>query len=1102
MKLTQKQAPKIAITGMSLIAGSCLDLDSFERTIYEGNQNFIELPQNRWQGKVDFLQEYQNHNKQASVGGYLPESVIDFQQNQQLSDEIEELSPQELLMLKVADSALKDAAIKEGAKVAVIIATATQISLQKLYSKQQFSRQLQTIFTGKSTTSDLESFERHSSYNLQSEYRSPIENTIASRISALWQFEAPAFTLTAEENSAFKALEVAQNLLLLGEVDAVVVGAVDLAGSSESVLLRNQLVKINTGAKTLSYDKNANGWIVGEGSGAVVLKLHDAIEQGDRIYAIIDTISLLPQTSSCDSAAVTQVCQRAFQIADIEPKDIGYLEVHGSGVEVEDTAEIAGLLTAYQTIPKLNCAIGSVKSNVGHTYAASEIISLIKTALCLYYRYIPATPQWSSPKNPEWQDIFYVATESRPWFSASEKPRRAAINSISLDGSYAHIILSEETSKTNLTRFYADGNRYLTQMPFYLFAIAADNRSDLMAQLHSLEQNIESCTSLTAAASQTFSTFQKQSNATYALAILGRNKNDLLREIQRALTGIERAFEQGVNWQSPVGSYFTANPLGKKGAIAYVYPAAYNSYVGISRNLFRLFPQIYDDAVIKNAYSRVANIEKLLYPRSLCKLSKRQIEDIEQQLLNNPIAMLESEMGYAGLMTTIFKNYFQIKPQYSFGYSLGETSMMFFQGVWTDFQKCSNALNSSSLFSSRLAGSKNAVREFWGLPTVKKQDADFWSTYVLMTPVADVQEVIKKEERVYLTQISTPKECIIAGETKACLQVIEKLKCDAFRAPFNHVIHCEAMRSEYPELVRIKTLPVQNIPETLFYSSAKYAPIPLDSESIAHHIAKCLCQQVDFPRLVNRVYADNVKIFIEVGAGSNCSRWIGEILKDQEHLTVSVNRRGVDDHAAILKALAKLLSHRVSLDLSPLYARSPNDLSSNQLLKLATSATQQNSLNSSTSVPFLPLNEDDQSQVELHTLDTSVNQNIKSEPPNMQVLQQYPSTISVEKAPNQIADNKAIEQLINNHKDTPIPSAKQTVTHELTSPLYQNDSYLKLRENNHHATQVHTQFLQSRQKALLQMSRLIQLQITYSQLATQNANSSTPANKPVSLSVS
>ncbi|AFZ30066.1 PfaB family protein [Gloeocapsa sp. PCC 7428] len=1085
--LTQKQAPKIAITGMNLIAGSCQDLDSFERIVYEGKQNFIELPLSRWQGKAEqLLKENKIENNQVPLGGYLP-----FKIDEQLAiDNIEELNPQELLMLKVANNALQDAEIKPGEKVAVIIATATQISLQKLYSKQQFTRQLQTILAGKTTTNHSALATTNISQT-QSEYRSPLENTIATRISALWQFEAPAFTLTAEENSAFKALEVAQNLLVLGEVDAVVVGAVDLAGSSESVLLRNQLAKINTGVPTLSYDENANGWIVGEGAGAVVLKLLDtAIASCDRIYAVIDAISLLPQhtTSAYDSAAVTQVCQRAFQIADLYPQDIDYLEVHGSGVEAEDTAEIAGLLAAYQTSTELSCAIGSVKANIGHTYAAAEIMSLIKTALCLYYRYIPATPQWSRPKNPEiWQESpFYVATESKPWFSALEKPRSAAINSISLDGSYAHIILSEDTSKKNLTRFYADSNRYLTQMPFYLFAIAAENQTDLIAQLHALEQTIKDSNALTTAASQTFTTFQKQANAAYTLTLLGRNKDDLLREIQRAFTGVERAFEQNGDWHSPVGSYFTTNPLGKKGAIAYVYPGAYNSYVGISRSLFRLFPQIYDDIVIKSACNRVANIEKLLYPRSLHKLSKRQLESIEQQLLNDPLAMLESEMGYAGLVTTIFKNYFQIKPQCSFGYSLGETSMMFSHSVWTDFQECSNALNSSSLFSTRLAGSKDAVREFWGLPLVENPD-EFWSTYVLITSVADVQEGIKQENQVYLTQINTSKECIIAGETQACLRFIEKLKCDAFRAPFNHVIHCEAMRSEYPELVRIKTLPVQKIPETIFYSSAKYAQIALNSESIAHHIAECLCQQVDFPRLVNRVYADGVRVFIEVGAGSHCSRWISENLKGQEHVTVSVNRRGVDDHTSILKALAKLLSHQVSLDLSSLYARS-----------LETSLEPQQESLSLT----LPLNQakSDDNQIELDSVENSavVNKNIVIEQVPMQVLQRDNTTISVEAIPTSAETIKVIKQT---NPVIPLVS-QQTVLPKRNHCLEDNNTYLKLKENNQRTTQIHTQFLQARQKALQQMSRMIQLQMNYSQLVTQDINTNPPVSKPVSLSIS
>jgi len=77
--------------------------------------------------------------------------------------------------------------------------------------------------------------------------------------------------------------------------------------------------------------------------------------------------------------------------------------------------------------------------------------------------------------------------------------------------------------------------------------------------------------------------------------------------------------------------------------------------------------------------------------------------------------------------------------------------------------------------------------------------------------------------------------------------VIESLKCDAFRAPFNHVIHCEAISSEYDELFRLNTLPTQNVADIAFYSAADYEPITVDSQAIAHNLAKVLCQQLDFP---------------------------------------------------------------------------------------------------------------------------------------------------------------------------------------------------------------------------------------------------------------
>ncbi|MEH2107506.1 type I polyketide synthase [Nostoc sp.] len=1095
-EFAKNKTPKIAIVGMDCyLGGGCKGLDAFERSIYEGTQHFISIPLQRCL-QENLLKNYGFADGTLPLGAYIKDFEIDTSRLEIPPEKVGNFNPQELLMLQVADNALKDATLRQGKRIAIIIATAKELTLEQLPKTEQ-----------------LEVIDK------DSEYPSYIENGLADYISKLWNFAGPAFTLIAKENTVFKALELAQKLLTIKEVDAVLVGAIELAGDGASVLRRNQITKVNTGVNTLSYDQNANGWIVGEGAAAVVLKLHETAKQeNNRIYATIDALSftknstnsvvpITPYPQSPNPEAVTQVCQQAFHLADIKPKDINYLEVVGSGIPQQDETEIQGLLTAYRTFEaNLTCAIGSVKANIGHTYAASGIVSLVKTALCLYHRYIPAVPQWSGPKMPEiWQDSpFYVASESKPWFLEKGATRRiAAINGMEIDGSYAHLILSEEPNQRD------HSSRYLEQMPYYVFAIAADDQLTLLDEIHNLQQTITDSSSLSAASRQTFTAFQQRQQATYALAILGHNQDELQREIQHSLKGIANAFETGKDWQSPLGSYFTAKPLGQRGKVAFVYPGAFSAYIGLGRNLFRLFPQLYDDPFIRSIYNRVANVEKLIYPRSLEKLSTRQLEALEQQLLKDSVAVLESEMACAGLMTAILKNYFQIKPQCAFGYSLGEISMMLAQGVWTQFQEGSEGFNSSSLLKTRLSGPKNAVREYWGLPQGQdEQGEDFWRNYILMCPVSRVQEAIKDEKHVYLPLINTTEEVAIAGEIQDCQRVITNLNCNAFSAPFTHVIHCEAMRSEYDELVRLNTLPTQNVPETIFYSAAEYKPIALDSHSIAHNIAQNLCQQLNFPQLINRTNEDGFKIFIEVGAGSNCSRWIDKTLNTKEHITVPLNKRGVDDHTSIIKALAKLLSHRVVLDLSPLYSQEPEISHQSQFglrtitldgRKISYISLSNKNLNIPQEISFIypsqPVNQQQYQLSELkeftqmnsswlsnptkslenasrniETLPEEANLKKGSEPTQL-LLQERHETVDK----SEVNESWATEQ--GNNQFILTPSLTSSVVNEphllnLHSPYYQ-----KLSENTSQMTKAHAVLLQARQESLKQISAIIQLQM-------------------------
>jgi PfaB family protein len=808
---------------------------------------------------------WQQREQTAPLGAYIPEAEINALRLSLPLDEADKFNHHQLLLLKVINHALKDAKLHPEMRIATVIVSES------------------------------------------------VENFVNS-----------TFAFTSAQNSVGRAVNLAQQLLVNQQVDAVVISAVNL------IAVDKQIPTINPGVNTLSFDQNADGTVGGEGAAAIVLQLHDtAQQQNQRIYAVINAVSLV-ESSPYQPQAVSQACQQAFSLANVQPADIAYLEVCGSGVSQADEAEIQGLIQAYRSQePELSCAIGSIKANLGHTEEVSGILSLIKTALCLYYRYIPVVPQWTGPKIPQaWLGSpFYVASQSKPWFLELETTiRKAAINSLEKDGSYAHLILSEVLNHREYNY------RYLAQIPYYLLPIAADDRASVLEQIHTLLQALANTPSLPALASSTFATFQTRPTATYALAILGHNHEELTRELQRAITGVNLAFDSGKDWQTPLGSYFTAKPQTQNGKVAFVYSGSFTSYIGIAQNLFRLFPQIYDDVLIKSVYERAADIGKIIYPRSLHKLSNRELEALEQEFIKNPISMLKSEVGFAGIMTTILKNYFQIQSPCAFGYSLGEISMMLAQGVWTDFKEPSDYLDSSPLFKTRLSGPKNAVREYWKMPPIHNSPSeDFWSNYVLMCPLSRVQEAVKHESRVYIPLINTPEEVVIAGESKACQRVIANLKCEALLTSINHVIHCEPMRSEYDEIVRINTIKIKNLPETVFYFAAEDGSITLDSHSIGRYIGTDLCQQLDFPRLINRVYNDGYRIFIEVGVGSNCSRWIDATLKHKEHLAISMNRRGVDAHTSIIKILAKLLSHRVSLDLSPLYSASIN---SQQKIKL------------------------------------------------------------------------------------------------------------------------------------------------------------------------
>jgi PfaB family protein len=375
-----------------------------------------------------------------------------------------------------------------------------------------------------------------------------------------------------------------------------------------------------------------------------------------------------------------------------------------------------------------------------------------------------------------------------------------------------------------------------------------------------------------------------------------------------------------------MGSFFTPHPLGKKGKVSFVYPGALNSYPGIGRDLFYLYPNLYNQlSGISEDVGGLLN-EKRLYPRSLTTLTADDLNAIEAQLSTDPITMLISGSCLAFLYTEVLRKVFEIHPANAFGYSLGEVSMLFASRVWIEADGTSKALRESPLFRTRLTGPQNAVREYWKLPTRSESDPSegLWGNYLLMIGPEKVKEALVDENRVYLTHINTPRQVVIGGDPAGCRRVISKLKCKSLQAPFNYAIHCKPIESEYEMLAELHSVPVSNQPDMTLYSAATYQPMPIDRQMIAKQIAQELCHCLDFPRLIQTAYNDGARIFIELGAGSNCARWVNDTLQGQAHASYSINRKGVDDHTSILRLIARMVSHRVPVTLKVLFQDQSN----------------------------------------------------------------------------------------------------------------------------------------------------------------------------------
>jgi len=381
--VTAKAREPLAIIGMDAHFGSAKDLASF-RTLIETNGNtFRELPTKRWKG-IEKNSDVMNALTltKPPKGGYVEEFDIDFLRFKVPPNEQDCLIPQQLMMMKVADNAAKDAGLKEGSNVAVLVAMGIELELHQYRGRVNLSTQIEESLLQQGVT--LSDEQRETLTNIAkdsvafaaqlNQYTSFIGNIMASRISALWDFSGPAITLSAEENSVYRCVELAENLFQTSDIDAVIIASVDLAGSIENITLRQHYGKVSVDGKTKDNVLNQDQWLVGEGAAAFVVKSASKVSE-QQVYATIDSLSF---ANGCDEVAITKAANKSLALAGVTAADISQVEAYASGFSRENLAENQAFSKLYA-----GKTISSVKNNIGHTFNASGVAGIVKTAIIL-----------------------------------------------------------------------------------------------------------------------------------------------------------------------------------------------------------------------------------------------------------------------------------------------------------------------------------------------------------------------------------------------------------------------------------------------------------------------------------------------------------------------------------------------------------------------------------------------------------------------------------------------------------------------------------------------------------------------------------------------
>jgi len=858
----------IAIIGIGCRFPGAKSPEAFWKLLCDGVDAITQVPDNRWNtASLNETQLEATEEIDTYVGGFLEQiDQFDSQFFGLSPREANNIDPQHRLLLEVTWEALEDARqipkSLSGTQTGVFVGISSHD-----YSLFQWGSP-STDFYGITGTNNC---------------------MVANRISYLFNWTGPSIAVDTACSSALVAVHLACQSLWNGESNLVLAGGVNALLSSKVTFNMVQAGLVDPNGRCKTFDARANGYVRSEGAGVVLLKtLSQAEADGDSIYAVIRGSAVNQDGRSNGITAPNVQAQeallrQAYRQAGVSPGHVQYIEAHGTGTKLGDPIEMKALgkVMDKDRQPGDECAVGSVKTNIGHLEAAAGIAGLIKVALSLKYQQIPPSLHFQEPNPyiPFHKLPLRVQETLAPWPKRSS-PALAGVSAFGFGGTNAHVVLEAAPSDVISDQLPVT-SKELLERSHHILTLSAKTEDALLDLVSSYHAYLENHPDLDLG-DICFSANTGRSQFNHRLAIIGSDKPELADKLAKINTGEELP---GV-WSGKLSSDEEAPK------IAFLFTGQGSQYINMGRVLYETQPLFREtleecDRLLQPYLEN--SILEVIYPDN-AKESNSFL--IDQTAYTQP-ALFALEYALAKLWES-----WGIKPDVVMGHSVGEYVAATVAGVFSLEDGLKLIAHRGRLMQQLPHGGK-----------MLSVMASFEKVNQLIAPYT---------EKVAIAAINGPESTVISGAAGVVETVKEILDAQGIKTKLLQVSHAfhsplmEPILAEFEAVANQITYHQPNIPLISNVTGTRADKSIATASYWVDHVR----QPVRFAQSMETLHQGDSEVFLEIGSKPILLGMGRQCLPEAVGVWLPSLRPGQEDWQQMLQSLGQLYVKGVKVDWS------------------------------------------------------------------------------------------------------------------------------------------------------------------------------------------